>query len=452
MSLLGKLVRGLGGDNVDFRLRQSDFSADGRQAGAPWLGMKISQIAALDRVLVVGSFLRKDHPLLANRLRQAAKRGTQVSLIHSADDNPLMPVRAKAIVAPGELPAMLAQVVKAVAEAKGKAAPAALDVVTASDRAKAIAASLVSGKSAAILLGNFAQQHPQAAQLRLLAQELAGLLECAFGFTGEAANSVGGHLAACLPANGGLNASAMLAKPLKAYLLLGVEPQFDCANPAQAMRAVAGADMVVALVSHRGQAADYADVMLPVAPFTETSGSYVNTEGRLQSFNGVVRPLGDTRPAWKVLRVLGNLLGLGGFDYDTSEAVRDEVCKGADFASRCDNNLSGLALQAPVAAAKGLQRVADVPIYATDALVRRAESLQLTADAKAPTARMNAAQLDSLGLTDGQRVRIAQDGGEVALVAKLDAGVPAGCVRVAAAHASTAALGAMFGELSVVKA
>jgi NADH-quinone oxidoreductase subunit G len=451
MSLLGKLVRGMGSDNIDFRLRQSDFSTDAKQSGAPWLGMKFAQIAAMDRVLVIGSFLRKDHPLLANRLRQAAKRGTQVSLVHSADENLLLPVRAKAILPPQELPGVLAQIVKSVAEAKGMQVPAALANVSVGDDAKAIAASLVSGKSPAIFLGNFAQQHPQAAQLQLLAQELAALLECPFGFTGEAANSLGGYLAGCRPATDGLNASSMLVKPLKAYLLLGVEPQIDCGNPAQAMRALAGADMVVALSPYRGQAADYADVLLPVSPFTETSGSYVNAEGRLQSFNGVVRPLGETRPAWKVLRVLGNLLGLSGFDYDTSEAVRDEVCNGADVATRLNNKISGLALQLP-GAATGVQRVADVPIYATDALVRRAESLQQTADAKGPAARMNAAQLSALGLTDGQQVRVSQDGGEAVLVARLDAGVPAGCVRLASAHALTAGLGAMFGELSVVKA
>jgi len=244
---------------------------------------------------------------------------------------------------------------------------------------------------------------------------------------------------------------AMLAQPLKAYVLLGVEPQFDCGNPAQAMRALAGADMVVALTAHRGQAAEYADVLLPVSPFTETSGSFVNAEGRLQSFNGVVRPLGETRPAWKVLRVLGNLLGLAGFDYDSSEAVRDEVCKGADLAARLDNKLSGLTLQLP-AAVSGVQRIADVPVYATDALVRHAESLQQTADATAPAARMNAAQLSALGLTDGQPVRVSQNGDDAVLVARLDAGVPGACVRIAAGHALTSGLGAMFGELTVVKA
>src|SRR4029077_2227726 len=219
MALLAKLVRAMGGENVDHRLRQSDFGADGKRAGAPWLGMKLAEIDQLDRALVVGSFLRKDHPLLAARLRQIAKRQAQVNVLHCSDDELLMPVANKAVVPPRELPDVLAQIVKGVAEAKGRPVPAALAGVKVWDDAKAIAASLASGKNAAVLLGNFAVQHPRASQLQRLAQELAGLLEAKFGFLGEAANSVGGYLAGCIPQDGGLNAKAMLAQPRRAYVL-----------------------------------------------------------------------------------------------------------------------------------------------------------------------------------------------------------------------------------------
>ncbi|MEK7361202.1 MAG: NADH-quinone oxidoreductase subunit NuoG, partial [Pseudomonadota bacterium] len=240
--LLGKLMRGAGSENVDFRLRQADFSADGNRTGAPWLGMKVADIGSLDRVLVVGSFLRQDHPLVANRLRQAAKRGQQLNLIHATDDDLLMNLANKAIVPPQELPAMLAQVVKAVAEAKQQPAPAALAAVTVGAVAKSIAASLVSGEYAGIFLGNLAAQHPQAAQLQLLAQELAALLGAGFGFFGEAANSVGAYLAQAVPAAGGLNAAAMLAAPRKAYLLLNAEPELDCHDPRAAMKAMDAAE------------------------------------------------------------------------------------------------------------------------------------------------------------------------------------------------------------------
>ena len=446
--LLGKLMRGIGSENVDFRLRQADFSADAKQTGAPWLGMKIADIGRLDRVLVVGSFLRKDHPLIANRLRQAAKRGQQVNLVHATDDDLLLNLTNKAIVPPQALPETLAQVVKAVAEAKQQPVPAALAAVTVGEDAKKIAASLASGKSAGIFLGNLAAQHPQAAQLRLLAQELAGLLGASFGFFGEAANSVGGYLAQAVPGPGGLNAAAMLAEPRKAYLLLNAEPEFDCHDPRAAMKAMHATEFVIALSAFKGSAAEYANVMLPIAPFTETAGTFVNAEGRMQSFNGVVKPLGEARPAWKVLRVLGNLLGLAGFDQDSSEQVRDEAAKPGEVAAKLDNRLNGVALQL-AAATGGLQRIADVPIYFSDAVVRRAASLQQTRDAAAPRAWMNAALLARLGLKEGQAVKVRQGTGEADVNAALDDRLPRDCVRLAAAHAATRDLGPMSGELKV---
>jgi len=452
MALLAKLVRAMGGDNVDHRLRQSDFGADGKRAGAPWLGMKLAEIDQLDRVLVVGSFLRKDHPLLAARLRQIAKRKAQVNVLHCADDELLMPVANKAIVPPRELPEVLAQVVKAVAEAKGRPVPAALGGVKVWDDAKAIAASLASGKSAAVLLGNFAAQHPRASQLQRLAQELAGLLEAKFGFLGEAANSVGGYLAGCIPQDGGLNAKAMLAQPRRAYILLHAEPDFDCQDPRAATKALAGADMVVALAAYRSFAADYANVLLPVVPFTETPGTFVNCEGRMQSFNAVVKPLGDARPAWKVLRVLGNLMSLPGFDQETTEAVRDEVCKADAVAGKLNNRVEDVALNVEAIPADGLERIADVPIYFGDPIVRRSSSLQRTRDALPPRAWLAPALAQQLGVKQGERVKVRQGEGSATVEVGIDAALPAGCVRLAAAHRHTAGLGPMFGAVTVERA
>ncbi|MDP2793754.1 MAG: NADH-quinone oxidoreductase subunit NuoG [Sulfurisoma sp.] len=465
MALAAKLMRGLGCENIDFRLRQSDFSADGHRRGTPWLGMKVAELSGLDRVpavarvLIVGSFLRKDHPLLAQRLRQAAKKGMQISVIHSADDDLLVDLTARAVAAPSRLPELLAQVVKAVAEQKGAAADPSLEKVGAGDTAKKIAASLVSGTNTAILLGNFAQQHPRAATLNALAQQLAGLLGSKFGFLGEAANSVGGYVAGAVPAGEGMNAAAMLTDPRKVYLLLGAEPELDCADGAAALAAMQQASSVIVLSPFKSQAAlDYADVLLPVSPFSETSGTFINTEGRVQSFHAVAKPRGEARPAWKVLRVLGNLLELGGFGYDSSEQVRDELLGGKpEFVSGLDNGVEGVAIELPSAA--GMERVADVPIHFSDPLVRRAPSLQRTADAVAPAARMNAAMLAKLGVAAGDIVKVGVTegnprgtGGTATLQAELDAGVPDNCVRIAAAHASTASLGAMFANVTVEKA
>ncbi|MBI5786045.1 MAG: NADH-quinone oxidoreductase subunit G [Rhodocyclales bacterium] len=446
MVLAGKLMRGLGSENIDFRLRRSDFS--GQRAGVPWLGMRIAELNKLDRALVVGAFLRKDHPLIAQRLRQAAKRGTQVSVIHSADDDLLMPLAGKLIAAPSQLPERLAQVVKAAAELKG----AAFDMkVAVSPEAKQIAASLVSGQNAAILLGNFAQQHAKAATLNWLAQQLAEILGCRFGFLGEAANSVGGYAAGAVPGANGLDAARMLAEPRQAYLVLGAEAELDCADGRQALAALKQAASVIVLSPFKSAAAlEYADAILPIAPFTETSGTFVNAEGRVQSFQAVNRPLGETRPGWKVLRVLANVLKLDGFDHESSEDVREECLGGTGGAllDSLDNAISGVAVELAASAA-GLERVAEVPIHFADPLVRRAESLQRTKDAAAPTARMNAATLAALRVAAGSPVKVSRGDAPSILVAALDAGLADNCVRIAAGHASTLNLGALTGALKV---
>ncbi|MBI2294165.1 MAG: NADH-quinone oxidoreductase subunit G [Betaproteobacteria bacterium] len=449
--LLQKLARGIGSNHVDFRTRQSDFSADGSLAGVPWFGMKIADLAQLDRVLVIGSALRKDHPLLAHRLRQAAKHQLQINLLNPVDDDLLMRVANKAIVAPSRLADALAQITKAVAQAKNAVLPAELQAaiadVVVEDVAKRIADSLASGTHAGIFLGNLAQHHPAATQLHALAQVLSDLIGAKFGFLGEAANSVGGYLANATPAQG-LNALQMVAQPRKAYVLLGVEPELDCHDPAQALGAMKQAEFVVALSPYQHRALDYAHALLPVAPFTETSGTFVSTEGRVQSFRAVVQPLAQTRPAWKVLRVLGNLLGIAGFDYDNSEEVLKEALGSGDASARLDNRLKNAAIGAIEATTPGIQRIGEVPIYQADAIVRRAAPLQQTHDAAAPVAAMNGALLSELGLRDGDKVQITQGRGTAILAAARDDRLPAGCIRVPAAHPLTAALGGMFGTVT----
>jgi NADH-quinone oxidoreductase subunit G len=284
--------------------------------------------------------------------------------------------------------------------------------------------------------------------LHALAQALAEMTGARFGFLGEAANSVGGYIAGAIPT--GKNAGAMLAQPLKAYLLLGVEAELDTHDPQQALAALKPAELVVAMspYQHAG-ALEYAHVLLPVAPFTETAGAFVSTEGRVQDFNGVVRPLGETRPAWKVLRVLGNLLELGGFDQDSAEDVRREALGGRSVDAMLDNRLKDARVDAIAPAdGAGIQRIAEVPIYAADAVVRRARALQMTHDAAAPVAWMNRALAGKLGLQDGDGVRVRQGRGEAVLAAGIDDKLPDNCMRVAAARPETAALGAMSGTVT----
>ncbi len=453
--LLQKFMRGIGSGNVDFRLRQSDFSADGKQSGAPWLGMPVAEINACDRFLVVGSFLRHDHPLLAQRIRQAVKNGAAANIVHASDDDLLMPVANKAIIAPADIVNLLAQVLKALAAEKQADVPAELAEIVVGECSVAIAKSLAGGKKVAVLLGNFAQQHPQAAQIAQLAEQIAALTEGRFGFMGEAANSVGGYLAGAVPFAGsvqGLNAVQMLDKPRKAYLLLNVEPELDMQNPQLALTAIRAADMVVCLSAFKHQGMDYADVMLPIAPFTETSGTFINTEGLAQSFKGAVKPLGDARPAWKVLRVLANLLDVPGFGFDSSEAVLSEGLDKSVVAEKLGNSASLVKLDVSGGTSAGLQRVADVPIYSADALVRRAAALQKTNSAAQPVVMMHSAELQKLGLITGGAVNVTQGGSSVQLNAAANDGMPLGTARVAAGHPATSALGAMFGTITVERA
>ncbi len=450
LALLARLGRALGTENVDFRLRQTDARLDGALAGVPWLGMPLTALNELDRVLVVGSFLRKDHPLMAQRLRQAVKRGAQVSFIDSAADNPLFnAIAGRMTVAPSQLANSLAQVLVAVAKAKETAVPAGLESVQVSAEAQQIADSLVSGERVAVLLGNMAVNSDQASVIAANAHAIAQASGAKLGFLTAGGNTVGGYLANAVPGKGGLTAEQMLAQTLRAYLVLNVEPALDSDLGERAVETLKSATFSVALTSYRSAAEQWADVMLPVSPFTETSGTFVNAEGRVQSFKGAAAPVGDTRPAWKVLRVLGNLFQLDGFDDETSESVRDSVMA-AGVESRLSNQINLAASVLPEGS--GLERVADVPIYRSDALVRRSAPLQQTPASAPPTARMAAATLAQLGLVDGDLVKVRSSQGEVSLPAQLDDTVALNSVRVATAFSETAALGSAFGQLTVERA
>ena len=451
LHLLAKLVRGLGSENVDHRTRHADFGNRAAAGHARWLGLPIAALSSLDRALVIGAFLRKDHPLFALRLRHAARHGAHVHSLHALADDWLMPMGARVVAAPSDWLAALAGIAAEIAAIRGIAAPVpGIDPAAIGPEAKAIAASLLMGERKAVLLGQAAAQHPQATPLLALAQWIGAQVGAAVGYLGEAANSVGAQLVKALPGPGGLDAGQMLSQPMKALLLLNLEPALDAADAAAATKALAGAGLVVALTPFRDAAADVADVMLPIAPFTETAGTFVNAEGRAQSFHGVVPPLGDTRPAWKVLRVLGNLLGLPGFEHDSAEEVRAEALGDlATLAQRLDN--AAAPLPAALAPAGGMQRVSDVPIYCSDLLVRRAASLQRTADARRPVASLPSALWRRLGLRPGQPVYVSQGTAGVVLPAFEDASLAPNAVRVPAGHPDTVALGPMFGPITVEK-
>jgi NADH-quinone oxidoreductase subunit G len=385
--LAGALMRAMGSENIDTRLRHAEFAAF---EGVRYLGTSIASLSQLQRVLVVGSNLRKDHPLFAQRIRQAARTGCKVIAINSvaelaSNDAWAMPVANTLLAAPGAWAQAMADVAAAVAAEKGVAAPAACQ---ATDAARAIARSLLGGERKAILLGNAAAHHANASSLLALANWIGAQTGATVGYLTEAANTVGAQLVGAYPgdgavAAGGLNAGQMLAGGLKAVLLLGNEPEFDSAAGAAAKADLGRADMVVTLSPFKANM-DFSDVLLPIAPFTETSGTFVNAEGRVQGFNAVVKPLGETRPAWKVLRVLANLLGLPGFEFESSQDVLNHM-RGAQPAEMTHvpaGKLSNATNAGIDLAATGGAAPAVASIYQLDGLVRRATSLQMTADAK----------------------------------------------------------------------
>jgi NADH-quinone oxidoreductase subunit G len=467
--LAKKLADGLGCGNVDYRLRQTDFRLDGKRLGTPWMGCNIHEIEELDRILVIGSNLRNEHPLLSLRFRKAVANGAELSIISPLDNNPLMDVAHKVIVRPNDMVNVLGQVLKAMSglQRLSLCLPHSLTQLLSDIKVRpntqAIAESmaghgetydLISPK-VGIFLGNMALSDPRFTEMYSMAEAIGGISGAKGGILPAAANSTGMHMIGVMPNATGMHARAMLEVPRKAYLLLNIEPELDCQHAALAKSAMEKAECVVALTAFKSQALENADVLLPIAPFTETSGTFMSMEGRVQSFAAVTRPLGECRPAWKVLRVLANTLGLQGFDFETSEQVKEAVFGGEKPSSlvwrSLNNNLKELVEIQINIKHDGLQRIGEVPQYESDPIVRRSTPLQKTKYNIKPMARMCASQLAELGLVDGDLVSVKQDKGSAVLTVKLDEHVAKGCVRVAAAHEDTIGLGDLMGDIIVEK-
>ena len=380
LHLARSLMQGLESDNIDYRLRNADFTAS---QGVRWLGRTIASLTSLQSVLVVGYNLRKDHPLFAQRVRQAVRKGAVVSSIDSVLRDWAMPVAHTLLASPGAWLQALADVAAAIAQEKNIPAPDAAGKIGAT--ALAIAQSLLRGEHKAVLLGNAAAHHAQAPALLALAQWIAENTGATLGYLTEAANTVGAQWVGAVPAKGGKNAEQMLSGGLKGVLLLNTEPQWDSAAGTNAVQALAQSDMVITLSPFKANM-EFSDVLLPIAPFTETSGSFVNAEGRLQSFHAVVKPLAETRPGWKVLRVLGNLLGIANFEFQTSQDVLAQATRApagevTHIPANLLNNSASVAPTVSVSAQPVPEPVV-ASIYQLDGIVRRASSLQLTADAR----------------------------------------------------------------------
>jgi NADH-quinone oxidoreductase subunit G len=444
--LLQKMIRGLGSNQVETRLRQTYLKG---AASAPWLGMPIAKVSELDRVLVVGSFLRKEQPLIATRLRAGAKRGLQVSRIDAGGDDWLIPVTGIAAT-PSAWVNALSEVALAVAKAKSVSAPTGTPNLTVSAAAQKIADSLLSGTSTSVLLGSAAIAHPHASDLHVLAQFIAEQTGATLGFLPVGGNAVGASL---VNANGA-GVESVLSGDRRAVILMNIEPDADLPNPVQARAALAKANTVIALSAYKSaDLLEVADVILPIATFTETVSTFVNAEGRAQTIQPAVKPLGDSRPAWKVLRVLGGLLNLDGFLYNMPEEVLGEAL-GENYCTKLNNQSAATSLiNGNATLSAGLERLSDVGIYAGDQIVRRSSALQLTRDAKRGNqVGLGQALFNELGLKEGDAVRVTQGGQSVDLPATLEANLAKGAVRISAGTMASAQLGSMFGPVTVSKA
>jgi NADH-quinone oxidoreductase subunit G len=462
--LLQKFIRAIGSNNIDSRLKQSDFSDQDVVSTFPYLGLSISELDSLQAAFLIGSNVRKEQPIINHRLRKAALHGANIMLLNPVDYDFNFPIEEKTVVSPEMIAMELASVLKVLLESSNETleqqVKQSIDKAVVNDVHRAIAANLVDADSAIVLLGNLATAHPQFSILRTLAGLIAKLSYSKLGYLSESANSSGAWLAGAVPhrlaggrqlQSAGMNTQEMLQAKLKAYILMSVEPELDCWDSRIARDALKDAEFVVSLTAFRSdEMNEYADVLLPISVFTETSGTYINNEGVSQRFAGVVAPLGEARPAWKVLRVLGNYFELDGFDYQSSSDVYDEVMKeiGDIKADNMDKWQESVSINSR---SDDLQRITETPMNMIDSISRRAVSLQQTSDVSDGALHINSVLAAKNKLADDDNAKVEQDENCVTLKVIIDDRLPDDCVLIQSAHPEQINLGAAFGSIRITK-
>ncbi|MEX2515769.1 MAG: NADH-quinone oxidoreductase subunit NuoG [Gammaproteobacteria bacterium] len=427
--LFQKLLRGIGVKNIDHRLRQQDMRGP---VNTPLLGCTLPELERLDAVLLIGSYVRKEQPLINHRLRKAALRGANIMAINSAAFDFNYDLAVESVVKPGQMIYELAAVARALTELTvDQSMPALLREVTVNDKHRQIATALYTDQQVHVLLGAQAALHPDYSLLAALTQTIAKLVGATSGCLPLAANAVGAVRTNVLPDNDGLSACNMLSTPRQAYVLMGLEPDIDCADGEQAMAALTAAESVIAISSFRSTALlQSADVILPMAQFAETAGSFVNITGAAQAFTAAVNPPGMSRPAWKILRVLGNLFDLPGFDYQSVA----EVAAAAEVNHNSGESASvSLPDQLP-ATTSGYEMVIQLPMNSVDPLVRHANALQQTPDAADGYLHLAADVASDLKVHNGARVTMTQGNRKQTLPVLIDTQLAAGCFAIQAGH------------------
>ncbi len=462
--LMQKWLSALGCNNLDHRIRQQDFSAQGAEGLHPNLGLPLREVVKLDSILLVGSNIQQEQPIAGLRVRKAAVRGGKVYAINPVDHAFNFPLEGKLICAPDAMVAHVAGIACALMDLSSvtidEQAQQLLAGASVEAKHKEIAQTLYAGSRTGIMLGAVALNHPQAGTLRILARLIAQLSSGSYAYLTEGANGSGAWMAGMIPHRGpagkalaepGLNAYDAFQQQLKAYVLLGISPQLDCAHPQQAMQALNNADFVVALSAYDDEHVnDYADVVLPIGLFVETAGTYVTIDKLQQSFPAAILPPGKARPAWKVFRVLGNLFELEGFNFNTAQEVQQELQRQLETVDEMSPvNFYPESLRA--APAGMLTRVTEWPMLRCDALVRHADALQQAITNKKPEVRINRKQAEQLGLRDGDTCTVKQGEGVASLPVTLDDNVALGCAWIPAGFQATADLADSFGTVEITK-
>ncbi len=446
--LARRLAAGLECANIDHRLREQDFSDQGGRPSGFQAGL--AELEKADAILLVGCNARHEAPILGHRVRQAWRGGGEIMALNPLGWNFHFDLAADILAAPQEMVAELAGLASAVAEAAGTQLPGPLAGAggEVSDTHRDMARRLVGAERGAVIIGQFAMAHPQASWLRQLSAWLAEASGARLNVLPHGGNTTGAEAFGAIPhGTDGLDARRMLESPRKAYLLWDFEPDFDVSNPTLAREALEAADTVVAVASLADESLRArADVLLPLAPWPESEGSVFNLEGTRFPLRAAGRRNGDSRPGWKILRRLGEELGLDGFDQVSLEEVQAEMP-----AVGRDTEAPGWRELPPLKETSGMVRAGEVPMYSVDALCRRSDPLQQTVHAKSGFLGLNPADADRLGLSEGGMGRVEQGGGAVELPVRVTGAVPAGAVWVPSGTCSARLLGDAIGAVTVGK-
>ncbi|MCW8929092.1 MAG: NADH-quinone oxidoreductase subunit NuoG [Gammaproteobacteria bacterium] len=470
MYLLQKVMRGVGSNNIDHRLRQIDFSGQDSDPLFPGLGMKVSDVSNQQAALLIGSNVRKEQPILGHQLRQANLKGAKISFVNSVRYDLIFDAAQEFIIAPSQMFKELKVLAKAALEKSGTDAPEGLNALVSSvkitDEHKACIEQLNDAENSIVILGTIAQSMPNYSAIRMLAAFIAQATNSTLSYLTPGANTSGAYLSGLLPHfvkdAPGLNTQAMFADGLKGYILYGIEADYDLEKPAQAKNALLNADFVISMTSYvTDEMKEHSDVLLPISTVTEASGSLINVDGTLQSFSAVSKANGQSKPGWKVLRVMGNLFNIDGFDYQSSEDVINELIANYDLKDNriestkemnqvewaCPENISS---QSSGSKGSDIQRIAELAIHRVDAVTRRAIALQESQDGQVAFAKINSALAKKLKLEDEQIATAKQGDNTADITVRIDDRVSDNCVYLPAGIAAASLLGGGFDSIELI--